>query len=142
MCYFGEHELGADRVAGHVMDLLQRCGSLALVRLQRKLVRATFQKLICSKSIGRPSDSSWDEEGPFCFIITIIKVSLHIRTLYNPAYIQRIQSPLNRLDKGLRKLINLPYSPISFRNCNNMGYHILSSGTSRWNLLYVKIQKN
>lgn len=64
-----------------------------------------------------------------------------MRTLYNSAYIQRIQSLLDRLDKGLRKLINLPYSPISFRNCNNMGYHILSSGTSRWNLLYVRNTK-
>ncbi len=89
-----------------------------------------LKNLICSKCIGRSSDSPWDEEGPFCFI-TITKGSNAYSYPVQPSYIQCIQSPLDRMDTGLRKLINLPYSPISFRNCNNMGYHIRSSGTSR-----------
>lgn len=48
---------------------------------------------------------------------------------------------LIRMDKGLRKLMIIPYSPIHLLKCNNMGYHIRSSGTDRWNMLYVRNAK-
>ena len=85
-----------------------------------KVIRSIFRKVDMFQWYRKVLDSLWDEEGPFCFKRRFICLR-----------------PLKRLDKGLIKLIKLHYSLIHFRICNNMGYHIRSSGTSE-SMLYVR----